>query len=401
MIYLDNAATTARKPQSVIDAVTRAMTGSVGNSGRGANEASLAAARMVYTCREQLARLFGFPSPACIAFTSNSTEALNTAIMGTLSAGDHVVTTVEEHNSVLRPLYFLKRNETRVDFVPIDKKGIINYRAMAKLVTPDTKAVVITHASNVTGNITDLAQIGGILRSVQGIPGTSGPHPLLIVDASQTAGSIGINAADIDGYGTKIDILCFTGHKALMGPQGTGGICVMPDVKVRPLKRGGSGIHSYDEDQPAAMPTVLEAGTLNAHGIAGLSAAVKFIEETGLEKIRIHEQRLTQRFYEGAGKIPDIRIYGDFSYGKDGRLLPRAPVVSINLGTMDSAELCDILSEEYGIATRAGAHCAPLVHKSFDTVNQGMVRFSFSLFTTSDDIDRALAALAAIQKSVQ
>jgi len=398
MIYLDTAATTIQKPQNVIDAVVHALTSGTGNCGRGTNEAALSASRTVYDCREKAARFFGFPSPACIAFTSNSTEALNTAVLGILQPGDHAVTTAAEHNSVLRPLYFEKKNGIRLDIAPIGTTGQLNYRALEKLVTGNTKAVVITLASNVTGNLTDLAALGAVIRHA----GTSqdGSRPLLIADASQTAGSFPLNAMDIDGHGTRIDILCFTGHKALMGPQGTGGICVMPDIKVSPLKRGGSGIQSFNPDHPDIMPTALEAGTLNTHGLAGLDAAFTYIEQTGITAIRHHEQELTQRFYDSIRNIPGIRLYGDFSTDSSGMLLQRAPIISLNIGNTDSAEICDILSSDYGIATRAGAHCAPLVHKSFGTTEQGMVRFSFGWFTTPEDIDAAAAALVDIQKSI-
>ncbi|MCI1208823.1 MAG: aminotransferase class V-fold PLP-dependent enzyme [Treponema sp.] len=396
MIYLDNAATSNKKPQCVIDAVVQALTEGIGNSGRGTSEAALEASRIVYRARKQTAGLFGFPDPSCVAFTSNSTEALNTAIMGTLSPGDRVVTTAAEHNSVLRPLFFQKNNGVQLDIVPLDENGVIRYDSLKGAVTADTKAVVITQASNVTGNYTDLAAVSTIIRNAA----RNGRRPLLIVDASQTAGSFAINAADTDGQGGRIDILCFTGHKALMGPQGTGGICVMPDIHVRPLKRGGSGILSFEPDQPDSMPVRLEAGTMNVHGLAGLAAAVDFIKTTGLKKIRTHEQNLLEQFYETVAPLPGIRIYGDFHKTAGGHLNERAPVISLNLGNHDAAKISDILFDEYGIATRAGAHCAPLVHRHFGTVSQGMVRFSFGWFTTEQEISAAAAALETIQKDL-
>jgi len=400
MIYLDNAATTVQKPQCVIDAVTTALTSGTGNCGRGMNKASLEAGRTVYGCREAVARLFGFPAPVCISFTSNSTEALNTAIMGLIDPsvpGQQVVTTAAEHNSVLRPLYFQKNNGVRLDIAPIGADGVINYRALEKLLSEHTRALVITMASNVTGNITDFTAVGAMLRRLHE---RTGHKPLLILDASQAAGSLSINAADLDGQGTRADVLCFTGHKSLMGPQGTGGICVMPDITVRPLKRGGSGIRSFDKEHPSVMPEALEAGTLNTHGLAGLSAAVSYIQQEGIDAIHAHEQKLTQLFYDGVRHIPGIRLYGDFRTDSAGKLYDRAPIVSLNIGDTDSAEVSDILSTEYGIATRAGAHCAPLVHKSFGTEAQGMVRFSFGWFTTEQDIAAAVNALAEIQKDI-
>ncbi|MCR5290144.1 MAG: aminotransferase class V-fold PLP-dependent enzyme [Treponema sp.] len=407
MIYLDNAATTIQKPQEVIDAVTQAMTSCLGNCGRGAHQASLQATRVIYTCREQIAALFNAPTPSCVAFTSNATEALNTAILGTLQSGDHVITTANEHNSVLRPLFFQKKNGIHLDIVPIDAEGCINYRALEKLVTIHTKAIVITLASNVTGKLTDLSRIGNIIQNIRAKRIQQGyddlenhGYPLLIADATQAAGSFDIDMQNCDGHNTHIDILCFTGHKGLMGPQGTGGICVMPDITIQPLKRGGSGVDSYNQDQPNIMPTLLESGTLNGHGIAGLSAALAYIKKTGMQHIRVHEQEMTQFFYDGIKDIPGIHVYGTSVNTKTETLEQKAPIISLTLGNLDSAELCDILATDYGIATRAGAHCAPLVHKSFGTQQQGMVRFSFGWFTTKDDLIQAIHALQEIQLSI-
>ena len=263
MIYLDNAATTLHKPPQVMDAVVRAMT-AMGNAARGAHGGALEAARTVYNTRVKLARLFGCPRPDHVIFTANSTEALNIAISGLIRPGDHVITTDCEHNSVLRPLYRLEEGGAALDVVPADRLGRVAYEDLEALLRPDTRAVVCTHASNLTGNVLDIARIGEMARRRGAI---------LIVDASQTAGALPI---DMEAMG--IDVLCFTGHKGLMGPQGTGGLCVRPGVEIEPWKVGGSGVHSYDRRQPREYPTRLEAGTLNGHGIAGLSAALDFLQ---------------------------------------------------------------------------------------------------------------------------
>ena len=375
MIYLDNAATTLQKPQCVIEAVVQAMT-IMGNAARGAHGNSLNASRMVYDCRCKIANLFGCRLPENVIFTANSTEALNIALNGIFEPGDHVITTVLEHNSVLRPLYRLeKQGIITLSFVPSDCQGRVKTEDFAALIRPNTRAIVCTHASNLTGNMVDVAAVGKIAKE-HGL--------LLIVDASQTAGAVPI---DMEAMG--IDILCFTGHKGLMAPQGTGGLCIREGVEVRPFKVGGSGVHSYDQEQPADYPTRLEAGTLNGHGIAGLSAALDFLEETGLEAIREKELSLMQRFLEGVRNIEGITLYGDFDY-------ERTAVVALNLRDYDSGAVADALYEEYGIATRAGAHCAPLMHQALGTQDQGAVRFSFSWFNTEEEVDAAAKALAAL-----
>lgn len=375
MIYFDNAATTLHKPRSVIDAVVHAMT-TAGNAARGAHAGSLAASRTVYDARVKIAQFFHCSRADHVVFTANSTEALNIAINGTLEKEDHIISTDLEHNSVLRPLYYLEKQGAALSFAHADRKGCIDYAEFETLIRPDTKAIVCTHASNLTGNVLDLERIGAIAKA----------HQLLfIVDASQSAGCL-----DIDMEQMQIDILCFTGHKGLMGPQGTGGLCIREGVEIRPFKRGGSGIHSYDREQPASYPTRLEAGTLNSHGIAGLSAAIDYIRETGISAIREKEQALLWHFYESIRGIPGVQIYGDFSTRE------RAAILSINIEGYDSATVSDILSEEYDIATRSGAHCAPRMHQALGTVETGAVRFSFSWFNTLEEVDTAIEAIREI-----
>lgn len=377
MIYMDNAATTLQKPSCVAEAVVAAMQ-SFGNAGRGLNDASLGAARTIYDTRERLCRLFHGESPKQFAFTSNATESLNIAIQGLICPGDHVITTVLEHNSVLRPLYEREAAGAELAILRCDEAGNISYEEMETAIRENTKAIVCTHGSNLTGNLTDMGRIGEIAKK-HGI--------LLVVDASQTAGLI-----PVDVQKRHIDVLCFTGHKSLYGPQGTGGIYVRPGLEIRPLKRGGSGIETYNKNHPVQMPTVLEAGTLNSHGIAGLNAALHYIEETGLEHIsRIAQERM-RRFYEGVREIPGVTVYGDF------RAEMRAPIVSLNIGDFDSAEVSDELLTEYGIATRAGGHCAPLMHEALGNAEQGAVRFSFSHFNTEEEVEAAIQAVREVSK---
>ena len=374
MIYLDNAATSLRKPEPVVQAVTAALC-SMGNVGRGVNEGSLSAARVVYGAREKLSAFFGGDDPSRVCFTCNSTEALNIAIFGLLGPGDHIISTDLEHNSVLRPLYRLEGLGAELSFLPADRRGCVDYDALPGLLRPNTRAVVCTHASNLTGNALDIRRIGAFARE-RGL--------LFIVDASQTAGSFPISVEE-----DHISALCFTGHKGMMGPQGTGGLVIGRGVEIRPFKTGGTGVQSHLKEQPSAYPTRLEAGTLNGHGIAGLSAAVDFLNDTGIETIHAREEKLMRRFYEGVRAVPGVTVYGDFDHR-------RAPIVTLNIGDMDSGEVSDILMEDFGIAVRSGAHCAPRMHEALGTTAQGAVRFSFGFFNTEADADVAIEAVRSI-----
>lgn len=377
MIYLDNAATTMKKPQCVIDAVVAAMS-HMGNAGRGATSAALDASRVIYDTREKLSDLFNLQNPSRVAFTCNSTESLNTAIKGILSSGDHAITTALEHNSVLRPLYDLQAKGMELSIVDCDENGNIDYNDFEKLIKENTKAIVCTHASNLVGNVLDVKKIGSIAKK----------HNLIfIVDASQSAGVF-----PIDMQNMNIDILCFTGHKGLLGPQGTGGICVREGIDVRPLKVGGSGVNTFSKEQPVEMPTHLEAGTLNGHALAGLNAALDYLKEEGIDNIQKREEELMFRFYNGIKDIKDIKIFGNFEN-------KRAAIVTFNVGDIDSAAFSDELSFAYDISTRAGAHCAPLMHKAMNTVEQGAVRFSFSHYNTEEEIDTAIKAVKEIAAS--
>ena len=377
MIYLDNAATSLQKPKEVEAAVIRAFH-TMGNPGRGAHEATLQAGRCVYRVREQLAELFQAENGAQIAFTLNATEALNTAIFGLFHKGDHVITTVCEHNSVLRPLYRLQEKGVEVSFLSADRNGVLEYEKLPDLVKKNTKGIIVTHASNLTGNITDLEKIREIAEC---------RNLLLVVDGSQTAGILPV---DVQKQG--IDVFCFTGHKGLLGPQGTGGIYVRPGVAIRPLKVGGSGIHSFDREHPKAMPEHLEAGTLNVHGIAGLSGALDYLKIKGTEEILQRERQLLRRLEEQIREIPGIRFYGT----PDGNR--RVGILSFNMGEEDSAYVADWLYEEHGIAVRAGAHCAPLMHQTLGTTEQGAVRISVSHRNTEDEMDQTADALWELAK---
>ncbi len=372
MIYLDHAATAMKGPDQVAEAVAAAMC-STGNSARGAHKASLDASRLIFDTRKKLCQFFHGENPSQIVFTMNATESLNIAIKGVLNPGDHVITTVLEHNSVLRPLYEMERRGVELTILSCDEKGRVDVRDFAGSIRRNTRAIFCTHASNLTGNIIDIQAVGEIAKAY-GI--------LFGVDASQTAGVIPI---DVKAYG--IDILCFTGHKSLLGPQGTGGMYVREGEKVRPLKSGGSGILTYQKEHPAQMPERLEAGTLNGHGIAGLNVALAYLQETGIETIRTFELKLMRQFYEGVRQIKGVTLYGDFETSL------RCPIVALNLGDCDSSKVSDELYLEYEIAVRSGGHCAPLMHRALGTEKQGAVRFSFSHYNTAEEVERAIQAV--------
>ena len=376
MIYFDNAATTMMKPPEVARAVARAID-SFGGVGRGVHDASLSAGLAVYRCRQQVAQLFNAPDAKRVAFGLNVTEALNAVIGGLLHAGEHAITTAASHNSVLRPLYRKVDEEgAELDILPVAPDASIDYDAFAALFRPNTKLVAVTHASNLTGDVYDVARMACIAHE----------HGALIcIDAAQTAGVV-----PIDMQRDGIDIVAFTGHKSLYGPQGTGGVVLGEDIDLPWFKVGGSGTHSYDREHPSFYPERLEAGTLNAHGIAGLSAGIAHIEELGVSEIARQTAVLADRFEAGVRDIPDVRIIG----GHGG--IGRTGIVAINVGDIDSAQVADALGYDYGICVRAGAHCAPLMHEAMGTAQQGAVRFSFSHFNTAEEVDAGIAAIREI-----
>lgn len=372
MIYFDNAATTLHKPREVGDYILKALQEG-GNASRGATSESLYMDRLIYDTRKALQKLFQASHPRQVVFTKNSTEALNMVIKGTFAPRDHIITTDMEHNSVLRPLYELEKRGASISFLPLTERGTLQIDKLEGLLRPNSRALVVNHISNVTGVINDLAYLGEFCRK----------HNLLfIVDASQSAGAFPIR---MEEWG--IDGLCFTGHKSLYGPQGIGGLCVSERMHVRPLCTGGSGVESFSKEHPQKMPTALEAGTLNGHGIAGLRGALAYLEREGLDNLTERAQHLANRFYEGLSPCKGITFYGDFTTSH------RAPIVSFTIDGHDSAEVSTYLSEAYGISTRPGAHCAPRVHETFHTEQTGMVRFSFSHTNREEEVHIAIRAL--------
>ena len=366
-IYLDNAATTAQKPAFVAEAVTQILTGEYGNPSRGAHGYSLAGFRVAEKARNQVKELFNADQRYEVAFTNNATVSLNEVLKGLIHAGDHVLTTSWEHNSVLRPLYQLEEQGASFDVVSSEAvTGRLNYQEFAEKVRPETKAVVCNHASNVTGNLLDLEWVKNFCAEQE---------LYLIIDASQTAGVVPIDLSD-----GKIAALCFTGHKSLYGPQGTGGVCLLKDLPVEPVITGGDGMQSFSKVQPKNLPTLLEAGTLNIPGIAGLSASIQWLME------KEPAEKLGTYFYQELQKIAGVTIYGDFTN-------PRVDVFSINIKDAESAIVSDLLWEEYQVATRPGYHCAPLMHEALGTADRGTVRLSFSSFTTKAEVDTVLTAL--------
>lgn len=366
-IYLDNAATTAQKPAVVAEAMTTILTGEYGNPSRGAHGYSLAGYRVAEKARNQLKELFKADKRYEVAFTNNATVALNEVLKGLIQAGDHVITTAWEHNSVLRPLYQLEAAGASFDVVSSEAlTGRLNYQEFAEKLRPETKAVICNHASNVTGNLLDLEWVKTFCAE----------HKLyLIIDVSQTAGVVPIDLSD-----GKIAAACFTGHKSLYGPQGTGGVCLLKDLPLEPVLTGGDGMQSFSKVQPKELPTLLEAGTLNIPGLAGLAASVQWVKE------KEEKATLGDYFYQELKKIDGLTIYGDFSG-------PRVDVFSINIKAAESAIVSDLLWEEFEIATRPGYHCAPLMHEALGTADRGTVRLSFSSFTTKAEVDTVLAAL--------
>lgn len=369
-LYFDNAATTIHKPAVVAKRVAEVLTAdSYGNPSRGAHSYSLRAYQTVEETRESIKRLFQATESYEVAFTNNATVALNEVLKGMIQSGDHVLTTSWEHNSVLRPLYQLEQAGVQLDFISSEAiTGCLNYQEFEEKVRPETKVVVCNHASNVTGNVLDLAWVKAFCKK----------HELLLVlDISQTAGVLPIDLRD-----EEIAAVCFTGHKSLYGPQGTGGICVRKDVAIEPVLTGGDGMRSFSKVQPKELPTLLEAGTANVPGIAGLGAAVQW----GLENPAPAQERLGDYFIEQLQDISNLTLYGDLIHS-------RVNVFSLNIAEADSALVSDILWEDYEIATRPGYHCAPLMHEALGTAARGTVRFSFSRFTTEEEIDQVIQAL--------
>lgn len=379
MIYLDNAATSFPKPETVIREMNKCMLEYGANPGRSGHRLAIEASRAVYNTREQLCHLFNIENPMQIVFTMNATDSLNLGLKGFLKQGDHVIATSMEHNSVARPLTALKERGVETTYVNCDSKGGINPEGVRKAIRKNTALIVSTHASNVVGTIMPVKEIG-LIAKAEGIP--------YMVDASQSAGVI-----DIDVKEMNISMLAFPGHKGLMGPQGVGGLYISEEMELVQLKEGGTGSNSEYLVQPDIVPDRYESGTPNTVGIAGLGEGVRFILETGINNIRRHEEELTKRMLQGFGGIKGVKIYGPIDEKK------QTAVISINVGGMDSTEVSYILDSEFDIATRAGLHCSPLAHKTLGTLEQGTVRFSLGYFNTPEDIDKAVQAVESIARN--
>jgi cysteine desulfurase family protein len=377
-VYFDNAATSWPKPPAMMEAMVE-FNASVGaNPGRSGHRLSIEASRKVYEARELFAALVNAPDPLSIVFTKNATEALNTVLSGLLRPGGHVICSAIEHNSVMRPLRFLERQGVEITVVPCSASGELDPGDVRKAVRRNTKAVAVTHASNVTGAVLPIEALSAIAHDAEA---------LFVLDAAQTAGN-----TPIDVIGSGIDILCFTGHKSLMGPQGTGGFYIRTGLEdlIPPLMRGGTGSASESEEQPDFMPDRFESGTPNALGLAGLAAGIRFVLGEGVDRIHEKEKGLARRFLEGMGSLPGVVLYGPA--GTD----PRVAVVSFNLEGSSPSDVAFALDERFGILCRPGLHCAPAAHHTLGTFPEGTVRFSFGAFNTEEEIDLALDAIGRL-----
>ncbi|MDQ0193699.1 aminotransferase class V-fold PLP-dependent enzyme [Paenibacillus wynnii] len=374
LLYLDHAATSWPKPPEVAEAMLNALNVSGANAGRGNHTLAMGAGRVLVRARSVLAELFAIANAQDIAFTHNTTVALNMAIKGSLGRGDHVISTMSEHNSVRRPLEYLRRTiGITIDYLQVDEEGRLDLRELQQAFKPNTKMVICSHSSNLLGSILPIGDIGDISKSHGAI---------FLVDAAQSAGSLDINVGTMN-----IDLLAFPGHKGLLGPQGTGGLYISPRVDLEPLVHGGTGSQSENSEQPSVRPDRYEAGTQNTVGIAGLLAGVQKVKAIGLDPIHEREWELTQMLMEGLAGIPGIRLLGP-ALGS-----PRTGIVSFVIQGQESAQIAHRLDREYQIAVRAGLHCTPLAHKAVNTLESGAVRASVGVSSTKGDISRMLAAM--------
>ena len=375
---MDHAATSWPKPPSVIQAITSAMEAPITSSGRGSHSMALSAGRILLETRMKIAKLFHIKNENQIVFTTNTTEALNLAIKGFLKPGDHVVTTMLEHNSVRRPLEFLQRTQgVMVNYVEVDEEGHLDLEKVKDAFKPNTKMLICCHSSNLLGSILPIGDLAQIAHQ----------HGAVIaVDVAQTAG---IYPTDVHHLG--IDLLAFPGHKGLLGPQGTGGLYIAPHIELQPLIHGGTGSQSEEREQPKVLPDRYEAGTMNTAAIAGLKAGIEFVLDYGVDNIYDHEWNLTQILIEELNKIPNISLLGP-ELGK-----PRTGIVSFNLFNKDASEVAFQLDRFHHIAVRAGYHCTPLAHLSVHTAHSGAVRASIGYNTTEDDIFRLVQAIKCIE----
>ena len=381
MIYLDNAATSYPKPKEVGEAMMYFLEKVGASPGRSGHRLSIEAGRILYQCRENLAELFHINDPLRIVFTLNATEAINLALKGLLRPGDHVIASSMEHNAVMRPLRELEKKGVEVQVISCSPKGLLDPRDIEKAIKRNTALIVLNHGSNVTGTLSPVSEVGDI---------ASKNNILFLVDAAQTAGS-----HPIDIKKDKIDLLTFTGHKALFGPTGTGGLAIGEKVDVNrmvPLKTGGTGSRSESEDQPDFLPDLYESGTLNITGIAGLSAGIKFILKKGINEINQYEMILSQKLISGLNKISGVKVYGGEQNSN------RAAVISFNIDNQSPSAVGLKLDEEYDIICRVGLHCSPAAHKTIGTFPTGTVRLSMSLFNTPEDVEKTITAVKNIAR---
>lgn len=378
MIYLDNGATSFPKPRGMVEAMTRCMTEYCGNPGRSGHMYSMRTGDGVYNARKKLGKLFNIPDYSRIVFTSNTTGALNQGICGTLKEGDHVVTTSMEHNSVLRPLKSLEARGIEHTIVMCDKTGLVNLRDIKEAIKENTKMIVCTHASNVVGTIQPIREIGELAHR---------NNLIFMVDGAQTGGVLPINVSDMN-----IDMLAMPGHKGLLGPMGTGFLYVREGIEATPLLSGGTGSASKDRRQPRDMPDGFEAGTVNAPGIIGLGYSADMLLRIGVSNIYEKEHELTVLLDHELRNMKNVVVYGPEDVSK------KVGIVTFNIKGKSCEQVADELSEVYGIAARAGFHCAGLAHRTIGTWNQGAVRLSLGVFNTKMQIKTAIEAVNKIRK---
>ena len=382
MIYFDNAATSWPKPPAVADAMTRFLSDIGASPGRSGHRLAVEAGRIVYETREALAEFFHAPDPLRVVFALNVTESLNLALCGLLRPGQHVITGSMEHNSMMRPLRDLEERGVEISVIPCSPEGCLSVEDVRAAILPNTVMIALNHASNVIGTIQPIREIGAIARE---------RNLLFLLDAAQTAGVL-----PIDMLSDLIDLLAFTGHKALLGPTGTGGLIIGERVKLSefsPLKRGGTGSASELEIQPGFLPDRFESGTMNAVGLAGLLAALRWIKERGLEQIRADDIALTRHLLDGLRDIPGVAVYGT------GDAVKQTATVSFNIEQVEPSSAAFWLDEEFGICCRVGLHCSPAAHKTIGTFPRGTVRFGLGAFNTPDEINAALAAVRLLARS--
>ncbi len=378
VIYFDNAATSYPKPSQVRQAMGDFMENCSANPGRGGHRMALEAGRVVFGVREQVSGLIDAGEPEEIIITSSATEALNLALIGGLRPGDHLVISSMEHNAVARTAYHLKTIGVELGVVEADRWGMITPEDVGRAIKRNTRMVAVLHASNVTGGIMPIEEIGLVCKKA-GVP--------FLVDASQTVGVIPVSVRQAEA-----DLLAFPGHKGLYGPPGIGVLYVRSGIELEPRKFGGTGSQSENLEMPHLVPDRYEAGTLNTVGIAGLGAGIDFVRQTGMEKIAAHERELSRHLIEEIKDLSRITIYGPLD-PKD-----RVGVVCFSIEGVDSTDVGFILDQVYGIAVRAGLHCAPLAHKTLGTLEKGLVRVSFSIFNTHEEVDQLISALYEIMR---